>query len=81
MWLFYFGLFAGKNGHAYKAEEFLENPAHPYTQMLLSSNSLISEEEESMKPERVHSEGEIPSLVNIPSGCSFCARCSHVIDI
>jgi peptide/nickel transport system ATP-binding protein len=61
--------------------EFFQNPLHPYTQMLLSSIPVVSVEEETLKPQKVISTGEIPSPVNIPSGCSFRTRCPFVMDI
>lgn len=63
------------------AADFFQNPLHPYTQMLLSSIPVVSAEEESLKPKKVISTGEIPSPVNIPSGCSFRTRCPFVMDI
>jgi len=57
------------------AAEFFRNPYHPYTQMLLSSIPVVSEEEEELKPKRITSRGEIPSPVDVPSGCSFHPRC------
>jgi peptide/nickel transport system ATP-binding protein len=61
--------------------EFFQNPLHPYTQMLLSSIPVVSVVEETLKPKKVISTGEIPSPVNIPSGCSFRTRCPFVMDI
>jgi oligopeptide/dipeptide ABC transporter ATP-binding protein len=61
--------------------EFFQNPLHPYTQMLLSSIPVVSVKEESLKPKKVISTGEIPSPVNIPSGCSFRTRCPFVMDV
>jgi peptide/nickel transport system ATP-binding protein len=61
--------------------EFFQNPLHPYTQMLLSSIPVVSVKEETFKPEKVISTGEIPSPVNIPSGCSFRTRCPFVMDV
>ncbi len=55
-------------------------PLHPYTQMLLSSIPVISEEEESLKPTKVESVGEVPSPVNVPTGCSFHTRCKYAFD-
>lgn len=60
---------------------FFENPLHPYTQMLLSSIPVITEEEERIKPKKLIPEGEIPSPINIPPGCSFHTRCAKKIDI
>jgi len=55
--------------------QFFKNPLHPYTKMLLSSIPVISDEEEALKPKKIKSIGEIPSPVNIPTGCSFHLRC------
>lgn len=54
---------------------FFEQPKHPYTRMLISSVPVISEADEKLKPKRVPSTGEIPSPVDVPSGCSFHPRC------
>ena len=63
------------------AAEFFRNPYHPYTQMLLSSIPVVSDEEEQLKPKKITSRGEIPSPVNVPSGCSFHPRCPQSKDI
>jgi len=62
------------------AAEFFRNPYHPYTQMLLSSIPVVSDEEEKLKPKKITSRGEIPSPVNVPSGCSFHPRCHQGKD-
>jgi oligopeptide/dipeptide ABC transporter ATP-binding protein len=74
-------MYLGKVCEVAEASEFFQSPRHPYTQMLLSSIPVVSEEEEQLKPARVISRGEIPSPVNIPSGCSFHLRCPYVMDI
>lgn len=74
-------MYLGKICEVAETSEFFEDPRHPYTQMLLSSIPVVSEEEEQLKPEKVISRGEIPSPVNIPSGCSFHSRCPYVMDI
>ena len=61
--------------------DFFRNPLHPYTQMLLSAIPVVSEAEEQFKPKKIISTGEIPSPVNIPSGCSFHTRCPMKMDI
>lgn len=73
-------LYLGKVDELAPAEEFFYRPEHPYTKMLISSIPVISEEEEKLKPEKVESRGEIPSPVNIPSGCSFHLRCPYVMN-
>jgi peptide/nickel transport system ATP-binding protein len=74
-------MYLGKICEIARTEEFYENPLHPYTQMLLSSIPVISDEEEALKPKKVISSGEIPSPVNIPKGCSFNTRCNRAMDI
>lgn len=74
-------LYLGKMCEIAPTETFYKAPLHPYTKMLLSSIPVISEEEEKLKPEKVVPRGEIPSPVNIPSGCCFHTRCSHAMDI
>lgn len=54
-------LYLGKIAEVASAETFFRNPDHPYTQMLISSIPVISEEEEKLKPAKVESRGEIPS--------------------
>lgn len=61
--------------------DFFEDPLHPYTQMLLSSIPVATEEEEKVKPDKILSEGEIPSPVNVPKGCAFHTRCREKMDI
>jgi len=53
---------------------FFEEPLHPYTKLLLSSFPTTTEEEEKLKPD-MEVKGEIPSAINIPSGCKFHTRC------
>ena len=62
------------------AKSFFENPQHPYTKMLLSSIPVVLEAEKALRPDKVISTGEIPSPVNVPSGCRFHTRCPYVSD-
>lgn len=68
-------MYLGKICEVANTKEFFQQPLHPYTQMLLSSIPVISEEEEALRPKKVISRGEIPSPVNVPTGCSFHTRC------
>jgi peptide/nickel transport system ATP-binding protein len=74
-------MYLGKICEIAEAAEFFRNPYHPYTQMLLSSIPVVSAEEEKLKPQRIISAGEIPSPVNIPTGCSFHLRCPQKLDV
>ena len=74
-------MYLGKICEIADAAEFFRNPYHPYTQMLLSSIPVVSDEEEALKPKKIASRGEIPSPINVPSGCSFHPRCHECKDI
>ena len=74
-------MYLGKICEVAATADFFRTPYHPYTQMLLSSIPVISEEEEKLKPEKVISTGEIPSPVNIPTGCSFHLRCPYKMEV
>jgi len=74
-------MYLGKICEVAESVTFFEKPLHPYTQMLISSVPVITEEEKNLKPQKVISIGEIPSPVNIPPGCSFHLRCPYRIPI
>jgi len=74
-------MYLGKVCEVAETAEFFHNPYHPYTQMLLSSIPVVSEEEEKLKLQKIVSTGEIPSPVNVPPGCSFHLRCPSRMDI
>ena len=74
-------MYLGKICEIAPTAEFFSRPLHPYTQMLLSSIPVVSEQEEELKPKKIVSTGEIPSPVNIPPGCSFHLRCPRKMEI
>jgi len=74
-------MYLGKICEVAETAEFFRSPLHPYTQMLLSSIPVVTAEEESLKPRKVISTGEIPSPVDLPRGCSFHTRCPFVMDV
>lgn len=63
------------------ATECFQHPCHPYSQMLLSSIPVVSDEDEKLKPKKVRVVGEIPSPVDLPSGCSFHPRCPKKMNV
>lgn len=64
-------MYAGKIVEAADVFALYENPMHPYTVGLLKSTLSIDE----YKKELVSIEGNVPNLVNPPSGCRFHPRC------
>lgn len=74
-------MYLGKIAEIAPTESFFQNPQHPYTKMLLSSIPVVTEAEEALKPTQIQSEGEIPSPVNVPEGCSFNTRCPFATEV
>ena len=70
-------MYAGKVVEAGPADEITNDPAHPYTQLLLSAAPDPYTDE---KP-WLGAAGAPPSLVNPPSGCRFHPRCPHAMPI
>ena len=73
-------MYLGKLCEVAPTELFFSNPLHPYTQMLLSAIPVVSDEDEALKPAKIECNGEIPSPVDIPKGCSFNTRCPYKTD-
>ena len=61
------------------AERVYNDPAHPYTQVLLSAIPDASPYRE--KRERILLKGELPDPADPPSGCPFQTRCAYVMDV
>lgn len=57
------------------ADELIERPRHPYTQVLLSAMPEADPDRMREKGELELRSAEIPSLLQIPSGCPFHPRC------
>ncbi|MDP2167639.1 MAG: ATP-binding cassette domain-containing protein [Thermodesulfovibrionales bacterium] len=64
-------MYLGKIVEVSKTEDLFGSPLHPYTEILLSSAPSIKADGRK-KPEL---KGEVPSPINIPSGCPFHPRC------
>ncbi|SNB72907.1 peptide/nickel transport system ATP-binding protein [Arboricoccus pini] len=59
-------------------ERLFFDPGHPYTKALLSAVPTL--EERRYRPEDCLLEGEPPSPIDLPPGCSFASRCPSAFD-
>lgn len=70
-------MYLGKIVEMADKNEFFSNPLHPYTEALLSAVA-------SLRPggkERILLTGDVPSSLNLPSGCRFHTRCHRVMPV
>ncbi|WP_432737817.1 ABC transporter ATP-binding protein [Maridesulfovibrio sp. FT414] len=58
------------------AKELFANPMHPYTTALLSAIPALGGE----KKKHIHLSGDVPTPINLPSGCVFNGRCTFAND-
>ena len=56
------------------SEQIFSRPRHPYTAALLSANPSPDPD---AQPERIELPGDVPSLLQRPTGCEFHTRCPH----
>lgn len=60
-----------------RPDDVFHNPLHPYTQALVASVPSIEKRMAALPPLL---SGDLPSPMNLPSGCSFHPRCSFATD-
>lgn len=64
-------LYAGQEVESAPTSQFFDKPSHPYTRKLLESLPNV-------RGKIVDIPGEVPNLINPPSGCRFHPRCDYV---
>ena len=69
-------LYLGRIMELGPAERVFDGPHHPYTEALLSAAPSVDGDGRT----RIKLEGEIPSAVNVPSGCVFHTRCPRRLE-
>jgi oligopeptide/dipeptide ABC transporter ATP-binding protein len=69
-------MYAGRIVETGPVRQIFTAPAHPYTQGLLESIPRLG-----AKRDRLTAiDGQPPDLATLPAGCSFAARCPHVME-
>ncbi len=70
-------MYAGEVLEVAPSASLTDEPAHPYTQLLLSA----APDPERAEPTRLTGQGAPPNLTAPPSGCRFHPRCPHAMPI
>jgi peptide/nickel transport system ATP-binding protein len=70
-------MYAGQVVESGPATTLTDEPAHPYTQLLLSA----APDPDRPEPLSLQGRGSPPSLVDPPSGCRFHPRCPHAMTV
>ncbi len=71
-------MFLGKLCEVGETRTIYERPAHPYTRFLL--NAIPKADPRLREEEKALLQGEIPSPIDVPSGCRFHTRCPYATD-
>jgi len=71
-------MYAGRKVEEASAEALFEQPGHPYTKGLLGSipNLEVAAHASARRPRLNEIKGMVPSLADLPKGCTFAPRCA-----
>lgn len=72
-------MYLGRIVEHIKSDDLYEEAKHPYTKTLLSAVPVINYSSERSR-QRIVLGGEIPSPINVPSGCAFHPRCPYATE-
>lgn len=71
-------MYAGHMVEGGNTEDIIQNPQHPYTQLLLSA---VPDPQTGLRTSSdLDTRGEVPVLIDPPPGCPFAARCTRVMS-
>jgi len=70
-------MYAGRPVEHATVEDIFRDPRHPYTWGLLHSIPKLYERKERLIP----IEGQPPSLIDLPPGCTFAPRCPFAMEV
>jgi oligopeptide/dipeptide ABC transporter ATP-binding protein len=75
-------MYAGRKVEEASANDLFDHPGHPYTMGLLGSlpNLEVAAHTGARRARLVEIKGMVPSLANLPKGCSFAPRCGFATD-
>jgi peptide/nickel transport system ATP-binding protein len=75
-------MYAGKKVEEAPVEALFDEPLHPYTLGLMGSVPRLSLAGGSATAARLQEiPGSVPSLLDLPAGCTFAPRCTFATDV
>ena len=69
-------MYLGKTVEQGSKKQIFAKPLHPYTRALLASTPKLKASDRQI---RMQLQGELPSPLNPPSGCTFHKRCPYAV--